>query len=124
MRCGRDVATAVRDDARAARPRGGVYAGGVSDDRAAAPAARRSGAGRRRVGAGERKWLAEFVATVRARHADVVHDVIIYGSKARGDWHDHSEIDVLVIVVDGAAEGGDALRHLALPVPHISWAGL
>ena len=24
---------------------------------------------------------------MRARHADVVHDVIIYGSKARGDWH-------------------------------------
>ena len=61
----------------------------------------------------ERKWLAEFVAAVRARHAEVVQDVIVYGSKARGDWNDDSDIDVLVIVADGAAERRKALRHLA-----------
>ena len=61
----------------------------------------------------ERKWLAEFVAAVRARHAKVVQDVIVYGSKARGDWNDDSDIDVLVIVADGAAERRKALRHLA-----------
>ena len=61
----------------------------------------------------ERKWLAEFVAAVRARHAEVVQDVIVYGSKVRGDWNDDSDIDVLVIVADGAAERRKALRHLA-----------
>ena len=63
--------------------------------------------------AGGTQWLAEFAAAVRARHADAVHDVITCGSKARGDWHDDRDIDVLVIAVDGAAERGDALRHLA-----------
>ena len=50
----------------------------------------------------ERKWLAEFVAAVRARHGEVVQDVIVYGSKARGDCHDDSHIDVLVIVPTAA----------------------
>ena len=50
---------------------------------------------------------------MRARHAEVVQDVIVYGSKARGDWNDDSDIDVLVIVADGAAERSKALRHLA-----------
>ena len=50
---------------------------------------------------------------MRARHAEVVQDVIVYGSKARGDWNDDSDIDVLVIVADGAAERSKALRHLS-----------
>ena len=29
-------------------------------------------------------------------HADVLQDAIVYGSKARGDWNDDSDIDVLV----------------------------
>ena len=41
---------------------------------------------------------------MRARHAEVVQDVIVYGSKARGDWHDDSDIDVLIIVADAGAE--------------------
>ena len=61
----------------------------------------------------ERKWLAEFVAAVGARHAEVVQDVIVYGSKARGDWTDDSDIDVLVIVADGTAERHNALFDLA-----------
>ena len=60
----------------------------------------------------ERKWLAEFVAAVRTRHAEVVQDVIVYGSKARGDWHDDSDIDVLVIVAASAAERREALSNL------------
>ena len=61
----------------------------------------------------ERRWLAEFVAGVRARHAEVVQDVIVYGSKACGDWNDSSDIDLLVIVADGGAARREALRKLA-----------
>lgn len=64
----------------------------------------------------ERKWLAEFVTAVRARHAEVVQDLMVYGLKARGDWHDDSDIGVLVIVADGASERDGALRHFALDV--------
>ena len=60
--------------------------------------------------------LAEFVTAVRARHAEVVQDLIVYDLKARGDWHDDSDIGVLVIVADGASERDGALRHLALNV--------
>ena len=50
---------------------------------------------------------------VRARHAEVVQDVIVYGSKACADWNDNSDIDVLVIVADGGAARREALRKLA-----------
>ena len=107
------MATAVRNDAHPVRPRGGADAGGVSGDSPAVPAARRPGTGHRRVALAERRWLAEFVAGVRARHAEVVQDVIVYRSKACGDWNDDSDIDVLVIVADGGAARREALRKLA-----------
>ena len=68
----------------------------------------------------ERKWITEFVAAVRAGHADIVQDVLVYGSKARGDWHEESDIDVLVIVADGAAERHDALRDLAFDLNKVA----
>ena len=45
-------------------------------------------------------------------HADVLQDAIVHGSKAR-DWNDDSDIDVLVIAADGAAEHYKALSNLA-----------
>ena len=60
----------------------------------------------------ERRWLAEFISSAQAKHAAAVQDVIVYGSKARGDWHEESDIDVLVIVGDGASEQAEALGRL------------
>ena len=42
-----------------------------------------------------------------------MQDVIVYGSKARGDLNDDSETDVLVIAAYGAAEHYKALSSLA-----------
>ena len=105
------VATAVRDDARAARPRGGADAGGGSGDK---PLPRPPVDPGRAVAAwapAERKRLAAFVAPVRARHGEVVQDVILDGSPAPGDWHDDSPIDVLIIVPTAAP---NAARHSAI----------
>ena len=48
----------------------------------------------------ERKWLEDFVEAVKAKHAEAVKDVVIYGSKARDDWKKDSDIDVLLILAD------------------------
>ena len=63
--------------------------------------------------ADEREWLHEFVKAVKDDHADAVADVLIYGSKARGDWHEASDIDVLVIVADGKEIRAAAVHDLA-----------
>lgn len=46
----------------------------------------------------EQEWLAQFRAWLVANHARTITDIIVYGSKARGDWNEDSDIDVLLIV--------------------------
>ena len=48
--------------------------------------------------AAEREWLAAFVETLREKYSPIVRKAVLYGSKARGDWHAESDIDVLVVV--------------------------
>ena len=38
---------------------------------------------------------------------------MIYGSKARGDWHKDSDIDVVLILANDRAEQREALEDLA-----------
>ena len=46
----------------------------------------------------ERKWLEELRDTIHEQHQDSVNQVTLFGSKARGDWHSESDIDVLIII--------------------------
>ena len=46
----------------------------------------------------ERRWIETFQKTVVAKHAETVKEIIVFGSKARGDWNEDSDIDVLLIV--------------------------
>ena len=50
----------------------------------------------------ERQWLDELRDTILAQYQDAVQRVVLFGSKARGDWHEESDVDVLVIVRDAA----------------------
>ena len=61
----------------------------------------------------ERAWLEAFRTTIRTRHAGTVKDIVIYGSKARGDRHADSDIDVLLILANDAADQREALEDLA-----------
>ena len=61
----------------------------------------------------ERKWLDDFLAAIRNGHAGGVKDIVIYGSKARGDWHKDSDIDVLLILSDEAGEQKKPLENMA-----------
>ena len=61
----------------------------------------------------ERKWLQEFLGAIKTRHAEAVKDVVIYGSKARGDWNRDSDIDVLLILADEREGDRESVENLA-----------
>jgi predicted nucleotidyltransferase len=44
--------------------------------------------------------LERFAAAVRARFGDRVCEVTLFGSHARGDAHEDSDVDVLVVIAD------------------------
>ena len=49
----------------------------------------------------ERAALQEYLDRLEARFADRVLHVFLYGSRARGEGDDESDLDVLVVVDDG-----------------------
>ena len=61
----------------------------------------------------ERNWLKAFQTAIRSKHAKAVKDIVIYGSKARGDWHKDSDIDVLLILTNEAAGQRETIENLA-----------
>jgi predicted nucleotidyltransferase len=46
----------------------------------------------------ERAGLADFVARLRQRYGDDLQRVVLFGSKARADFDDESDMDILVVV--------------------------
>jgi len=63
--------------------------------------------GLRHLTENERAALAEFVQRLRAKFGDQVLLVRLFGSKARGDFDEESDIDVLVVVTNGDWQFGD-----------------
>ena len=62
----------------------------------------------------EQVWLDEYRHALRTRHPGVVARLVIYGSKARGDAHADSDVDVLLVVRDDAG-------HLKVPLREIGY---
>ena len=54
--------------------------------------------------ADEQAWLDSYRAALDKKHPGAVHEMLIYGSKARGQAHAESDVDVLLIVKDDAVE--------------------
>ncbi len=69
----------------------------------------------------ERAWLDEYREALKREHADAVLRLVVYGSKARGDAHDESDVDLLLIVHDDAAGMKRSLRRIGheLAVPSL-----
>ncbi len=42
----------------------------------------------------------EFKAALQALYGDRLREVVLYGSYARGDYHDESDIDLMVVLND------------------------
>ncbi len=70
----------------------------------------------------EREWLDQFREVLATRFADVVVNMVLYGSKARGDAREDSDVDVLLVVRNAAAHFKRPLRHLAHDLVATSYA--
>ena len=65
----------------------------------------------------EKAWIEAFAEAIRCDYADVVRRALLFGSKARGDWHAESDIDVLVIISNKAKASGEAIEALSDELP-------
>ena len=61
----------------------------------------------------ERQALDDFVEALHRQYPDRVQDVILFGSKARGEGHPDSDIDILVLVDDDDWRFSHAISRLA-----------
>jgi predicted nucleotidyltransferase len=68
----------------------------------------------------EQVWLDAYRRALQAQHPGVVARMLIYGSKARGDAHPDSDLDVLVIVQNDAAHLKRPLRRLGYALAALS----
>jgi predicted nucleotidyltransferase len=60
----------------------------------------------------EQEWLDAYRDALAMRHPGVVQQMVLYGSKARGDARPDSDLDVLLIVGDPCAALKRPLRRL------------
>jgi uncharacterized protein len=60
----------------------------------------------------EKAWLKAYREELTTNHANCVEEVVIFGSKARGEAGPDSDLDVLLIVTNRAAGRKRALRRV------------
>jgi predicted nucleotidyltransferase len=63
-----------------------------------------------RLSPADRRWTEAFRDEVRGRFGPRLRDLRLFGSKTRGDDHDESDIDVLVLI-DGATDTDFRIVH-------------
>jgi predicted nucleotidyltransferase len=56
-----------------------------------------------RLAADERQWIIDLRPALQSRFGDRLRDLRLFGSKVRGDDHDESDIDILVLL-DGCTQ--------------------
>jgi len=65
---------------------------------------------------GERQTLTEFLHGLRRRFDGQVREVILFGSRARGEAGPESDMDVVVVLRDVDLAASKGVRHLAVEV--------
>ena len=60
----------------------------------------------------EQAWLNDYRKAIEGKHPGVVHKMLIYGSKARGQAHAESDLDVLLVVTNEAGGLKKKLRRI------------
>jgi predicted nucleotidyltransferase len=60
----------------------------------------------------EQAWLNDYRKAIEGKHPGVVHEMLIYGSKARGQAHAESDLDVLLVVTNEAGGLKKKLRRI------------
>ena len=61
----------------------------------------------------ERQAVGEFVEALHRQYPDRVQDMILFGSKARGEDHPDSDIDILILVDDDDWRFSHAISRIA-----------
>ena len=70
----------------------------------------------------EQRWLDEYRKVLNERHPGTILRMVIYGSKARGDAREDSDLDVLLVVRDGTDHLKLPLREIGYELAAGSWA--
>ena len=65
-----------------------------------------------RLTADEQVWLEAYCQALKEQYPGIVDRMVIYGSKARGDDHPDSDLDVLLIVKNDAGDLKRPLRRI------------
>jgi len=60
----------------------------------------------------EQSWLDAYREALQKKHPGIVQEILIYGSKARGQAHADSDLDVLLIVKNDAGARKRDLRWI------------
>ena len=60
----------------------------------------------------EQSWLESYRQALRERFPGLIDDIIIFGSKARGDAGPDSDLDVLVVLREGERQTKNEVRRL------------
>ncbi len=68
----------------------------------------------------ERQALDAFVRAVRVHYGKRLHNVFVFGSRARGEAHADSDVDVAVVIRDSSWDYWDEKLHLV----DLSWKAL
>jgi len=68
------------------------------------------------LSAQETTALAAYVAALKAHFGDQLVDVLLFGSKARGDAHPGSDIDVVVILDNPDSQAVSGARGLGFDI--------
>ncbi|MEW6234417.1 MAG: nucleotidyltransferase domain-containing protein [Candidatus Omnitrophota bacterium] len=53
------------------------------------------------LNAAEIKWLNQYRERLYAQYPGLVEDIILFGSKARGDAREDSDLDLMVVIREG-----------------------
>ena len=70
----------------------------------------------------EQTWLDKYRKVLSERHPGTVLRMVIYGSKARGDAREDSDLDVMVVVRSEATALKRPLRRIGYELAAVSWA--
>lgn len=60
----------------------------------------------------EQAWLDAYCRALRERFQNRVEEIVIFGSKARGDSRSESDLDVLVVLREGDRWTKKEVRHI------------
>ncbi len=68
----------------------------------------------------EQTWLDDYRQALSKQFPELVEEMVVFGSKARGEAGPESDLDVLVIVREGDRGLKRAIRHLAHELAAVS----